>query len=105
MTKDTAGKIRARRILNDKILSARVQVAVNKKLGIKTPDHIGALAKLSVPKGPIELQERVSKRPITVKTGDDPQAFLRDVELQILDNEQYIGILRQGEARKGHATA
>lgn len=57
MTKDTAGRIRARRILNDKILSARVQVAIDKKLGnVETPKNIVALAKLNVPKGPIEFK-------------------------------------------------
>lgn len=54
MTKDTPSKIRARRFLNDKILSARVQVAIDKKLKVKSPDRIIALSKLNVPKGPIQ---------------------------------------------------
>lgn len=56
MTKDTPGRVLARRFLNDKILSARVQVAIDKKLKVKTPDHIVALSKLNVPKGPIQCK-------------------------------------------------
>lgn len=63
MSKDTAGVIQARRILNDKILSARVQVAIDKKLRNETPDSIVALAGLNVPKGPIQfMKPNTSKR-------------------------------------------
>lgn len=72
MTQDTPGRIRARRFLNDKILSARVQVAIDKKLGVETPENLVALAKLNVPKGPIEIKDSFveiedsgSDRPIT----------------------------------------
>lgn len=60
MTQDTQGRIRARRFLNDKILSARVQVAIDKKLGVETPRNLVALAELNVPKGPIEFKVRES---------------------------------------------
>lgn len=69
MTQDTPGRIRARRFLNDKILSARVQVAVDKKLGRSTPKAIVDLAHLNVPKGPIEF--RVKESPAEMAVSGD----------------------------------